>query len=222
MAGRTAPGIVRNGLVLYLDAANTKSYPGSGTTWFDMSLYQNHMTLVNAPTFSSASSMIFDNTDDFGYIDITSATGLQGGNVTLQLWVRNTTGNFIMQGKYGSYFGYGFYGGGLLKNSSGATGPAISSYQGNSAWTNWTAIWDVSNQQTVLYINGNLIASSSNASFTGDTGGRLVFGGAFNANNTLNKEGSFTLGHYTQYNRVLSATEIQRNYNTTKTRFGLT
>lgn len=221
MASSIAPNIVTDGLVLYLDAANTKSYPGSGTTWFDMSLYRNDMTLVNNPTFNPAGSITFDNTDDFGYIDITSTSGLQGGNVTLQLWVRNTSGNFIMQGKYGSYFSYGFYGNGLLKNSSGATGPSISSYQGNSTWANWTAIWDVTNQQTVLYINGNFISTSSNSSFVSSTGGRLVFGGAFNANNTLNKEGSFTLGHYTQYNRVLTTNEILQNYNSIKTRFGL-
>ncbi len=221
MAGTVAPNIVTDGLVLYLDAANTKSYPGSGTTWFDMSLYQNHMTLVNAPTFSSLGAMTFDNTDDFGYIDITSATGLQGGNVTLQLWVRNTSGNFIMQGKYGSYFGYGFYSGGLLKNSSGATGPSIASYQGSSIWSNWTAIWDVANLQTVLYINGNLISTSGNSSFSTNTGGRLVFGGAFNSNNTLNKEGSFTLGYYAQYNRALSASEVLQNFNATRARFGV-
>ncbi len=213
--------IITNGLVLYLDAANTKSYPGSGTTWTDLSLYRNDMILVNAPTFNSLGFMTFDNTDDFGYIDITSTSGLTGGNVTMQLWVRNTSGNFIMQGKYGSYFSYGFYSNGLLKNSSGAVGPSIASYQGSSTWSNWTAIWDVTNLQTVLYVNGVLISTSSNTSFVSSTGGRLVFGGAFNSNNTLNKEGSFTLGHYIQYNRVLSSTEILQNFNTTRARFGI-
>ena len=81
--------IVRDGLVLYLDAANTKSYPGSGTTWSDLSLRGNNMTLVNNPTFNTSGSITFDNTDDFGYIDITSQSGLVGGNVTMQLWVKN-------------------------------------------------------------------------------------------------------------------------------------
>jgi len=215
--------IVTNGLVLNLDAANPRSYPQpyNGTTWTDLSPYRNDMILVNAPTFNPAGFITFDNTDDFGYIDVTSTSGLIGGNVTMQLWVRNTSGNFIMQGKYGSYFGYGFYSNGLLKNSSGATGPSIAAYQGSSTWSNWAAIWDVANLQTVLYINGNLISTSGNSSFSTNTGGRLVFGGAFNSNNTLNKEGSFTLGYYAQYNRALSASEVLQNFNATRARFGV-
>ena len=59
--------IVRNGLVLYLDAANPKSYPGSGTTWKDLSGNGNNGTLVNGPTFNSANggSIVFDGTNDY-------------------------------------------------------------------------------------------------------------------------------------------------------------
>jgi len=45
------PKIVTDGLVLALDAANTKSYPGSGTTWNDLSGNGNTGTLNNGPTF---------------------------------------------------------------------------------------------------------------------------------------------------------------------------
>lgn len=47
------PSIVTTGLVLCLDAANIKSYPGSGTIWYDLSGYGNHATLYNSPTFSN-------------------------------------------------------------------------------------------------------------------------------------------------------------------------
>ena len=43
------PEIVTDGLVLHLDAANSKSYPGTGTSWFDLSGSNNHGTLVNGP-----------------------------------------------------------------------------------------------------------------------------------------------------------------------------
>ena len=58
--------IVRNGLVLHLDAANPKSYPGSGTTWYDLSGNGNHGTLTNGPTFNSDNkgSIVFDGTND--------------------------------------------------------------------------------------------------------------------------------------------------------------
>jgi len=55
----TGPNIVTSGLVLQLDAANTKSYPGSGTTWTDLSGNGNNGTLTNSPTFSSANGGIF-------------------------------------------------------------------------------------------------------------------------------------------------------------------
>ena len=44
--------IVRNGLVLHLDAANKKSYPGTGTAWNDLSS-NNNFTLNNSPTLSN-------------------------------------------------------------------------------------------------------------------------------------------------------------------------
>ena len=56
--------IVRDGLVLHLDAANTKSYPGSGTTWKDLSGNGNHGTLINGASFSN-NSFVFDGVDDY-------------------------------------------------------------------------------------------------------------------------------------------------------------
>ena len=41
------PNIVEDGLMLYLDAADPKSYPGSGTSWFDLSGNGRHATLRN-------------------------------------------------------------------------------------------------------------------------------------------------------------------------------
>ena len=48
------PSIVRDGLVLHLDAANVKSYPESGTTWFDMSENGLNFTMVGTPTWNSS------------------------------------------------------------------------------------------------------------------------------------------------------------------------
>jgi len=218
--------IVTNGLVLNLDAGWYLSYSGTGTNWKDLSSKSNNMTLVNSPLYKTDNSayISFDSTDDFGYIDVTSNSGLGGnsGYNTLCLWVKNSNSNFLMQGQYGSYFGYGFYSGGLLKNSGGANGPSITAYQNNSSWSYWTAVWDPGNSQTRLYINGDLVGTSSNSSWSDTTGGRIVIGGAYNANGTFSKEGSVDVACYHQYNRVLSLSEIQQNFNVQKTRFGLT
>jgi hypothetical protein len=69
MAGRIAyyGNIVTNGLILDLDAAKRDSYPGSGTSWRDISGLQNNGTLINGSIFDSANggSIMFDGVDDF-------------------------------------------------------------------------------------------------------------------------------------------------------------
>jgi len=72
MAFNYSPKVTTDGLVLYLDAANTRSYPGSGTTWSDLSRSSNNGTLINGPTFNSANlgSIVFDGTND--YSEVTS------------------------------------------------------------------------------------------------------------------------------------------------------
>ena len=61
-----SPSIVTNGLKVCFDAANPKSYPGSGTTWYDLSGNDNHGTLLNEPSFSSDKGGCFtlDGTND--------------------------------------------------------------------------------------------------------------------------------------------------------------
>jgi len=217
--------IVTDGQVLNLDAGWYLSYSGTGTNWKDLSSKNNNLTLVNSPLLKTDNSVYFsfDNTDDFGYIDVTSGSGLGDSNSnTLCMWVKNINNNFLMTGQYGSHFGYGFYSGGLLKNSTGQAGPSITPYYNKSYWTHLTAVWDSGNSQTRLYINGELTGTSSVSYFSNANGGRLVIGGAYNGNNTLNKEGSVDIACYHQYNRVLTTTEITQNFNAQKTRFGLT
>lgn len=66
MATNGGPNIIQNGLVFALDAANKKSYPGSGTTWKDLSGNGNDGTLTNGPTFDSGNggSIVLDGTND--------------------------------------------------------------------------------------------------------------------------------------------------------------
>ena len=78
------PNIVTSGLVLSLDAANTKSYPGSGTTWFDISGNNNHFTLFNSPTYNSLGYFELDGTND--YIRSTNTLDLSISNaVTVEI-----------------------------------------------------------------------------------------------------------------------------------------
>lgn len=56
MAVYSGPEIVNSGLVLHLDAANSRSYPGSGTTWYDLTKNAKNAAFVNSPSFSSSNA----------------------------------------------------------------------------------------------------------------------------------------------------------------------
>jgi hypothetical protein len=90
----SGPGrVIDNGLVLYLDASNNKSYVSGSNTWFDVSRNGNNGTLTNGPTFNSANggSIVFDGTND--YVNLTSASLLPVGtsNRTIVAFVRTPT-----------------------------------------------------------------------------------------------------------------------------------
>lgn len=83
------PDIIEDGLVLYLDAANRRSYPGTGTTWYD--IYQNNFTatLTNGPTFTN-NRINFDGSNDYSVIS-SSPTFALPGDFTLEGWFLPTT-----------------------------------------------------------------------------------------------------------------------------------
>ena len=56
----TGPKIVTDGLTVLLDSRSPRSYPGSGTTWYDLSGNNNHGTLVNFTGASAGSTSGFD------------------------------------------------------------------------------------------------------------------------------------------------------------------
>jgi hypothetical protein len=90
-----SPRIVTDGLVLALDAGNTKSYPGSGTTWTDLSS-RNHNATLTGPTYNSdnGGALIFDGTNDYATISNASALGGFSGDFTIEFWFKggNQTG----------------------------------------------------------------------------------------------------------------------------------
>ena len=85
--------IVTDGLVLNLDAGNSTSYPGTGTTWTDLISSANNATLANGPTFNSANggAIVFDGVDDRANITYNATTFLIGtGDFTMNFWYNRT------------------------------------------------------------------------------------------------------------------------------------
>jgi hypothetical protein len=119
-----SPQISLNGLVLCLDAGNPKSYPGSGTTWTDLSGRGQNFTLYNSPTFSSnnGGEILFSGINDYARIRNSSSINLLSSNGTVEVWFRSISSTL-------GAFSYGR----LISFSNEAnTGSDTSSTQGSS------------------------------------------------------------------------------------------
>lgn len=208
--------IVTNGLVLCLDAADKKSYPGSGTTWFDRSGRANHGTLIGGPTYNSSNggSIVLDGIDD--YISSVTLSSLSITDITIQVWVypTNIAGNYVTvfdtTGRHLSlWIGTTFYG---LGGTSGA-GSASFNWQNN----NWVCITIVKSSTTGQIIKNNYDVSeniSAGSTFTN----QLQFGSNPSGGGSLftGRYGSIRL-----YNRALTSQEIKQNFNSTRGRFAI-
>lgn len=230
------PTITRNGLILSLDAADINSYPGSGTTWFDISGRGNNGTLVNGITYSSANrgTMVLDGTDDTISAPPTSTIGAIP-NPTWEIWVRSsglgsgkTIGGLICPdyGQISYIAGDGnvvFY---LYSTDAGYPGSYIISLgtSGVNCFDNqWHHIVCTRGYGVgaYIYVDGVARASSGGgASWSGLTiwsGMNTQIGN--NPNDVYhNLKGNIAIAKI--YNRYFTADDVLRNYNLTKTRFG--
>jgi hypothetical protein len=87
--------IVRTGLVLHLDAANVKSYPGSGTTWADLSGNSNTGAINNTPSISNG-VISFDGVND--NVSFTSINLSSTNKITLSFWCKLKSYNEVNGG----------------------------------------------------------------------------------------------------------------------------
>ena len=223
MAINYSPKIVTNGLVLCLDAANPKSYPGNGTVWKDLSGNERHATLFNNPTFDNngVGSFIFDGLDDWAR---TENNGIgTGASIphSMEMWV-----NFnVITGTRWWLAVLGQYGQGAHHwIGTSATGTGFGAWSascqrnpnllGINQWIHITQTFD----GTVLkdYVNGvngsSCVATGfnfTNSNFT--IGLRLGSEAYFNG-----KVSSAKI-----YNRALSLQEIQQNFNAVRGRYGI-
>ena len=96
------PRTITDGLVLCLDAANSKSYPGSGTTWTDLSGNGNHVTISGA-TYNSSERLgcfDFDGTDDYAYSSSTVNNMSSLSGLSLFIWCKADSGSPIRRYAY--------------------------------------------------------------------------------------------------------------------------
>ena len=220
-----SPKIVTNGLVLALDAANNKSYSGSGTTWYDLSGNDNTGTLTNGPTFNSTNggSIVLDGTND--YINTSNSSSLQINQGTISAYIKTTdvSGNYhgilVKQSNYGMFV----YGGSLAaydwgNSSLRNSGVSISNGQWKHVTMTFTTNTGTPSNNAIFYINGISVYTFT-IMFSLDTANLVLGMGGTPASPTQYFIGNIALAQV--YNRPLSATEVLQNYNATKSRFGI-
>ena len=221
------PPIVTNGLVLNLDCGNRLSYPTSGTTWTDLSGFENNGTLTNGPTYNpnNLGSIVFDGVDDYAIV-LSSSTLNNWSALTIGVWFTFSTMDsyylrLIEKGANNEWtvgINYATYDYKLFLQDLGGAGLAIKSTNAlNDNRYHYVVITINSNHYCSMYIDGILNSQSQGSTPSSKTGSINI--GRYGAGGYCWKG---TIANTQIYSRALSATEILQNYNAYKTRFGLT
>ena len=235
MAFNFSPKIVTDGLVLYLDAANTKSYPGSGNTWRDLSKSQLNGTLTNGPTFNSdnGGSIVFDGSNDFINIGTNTTYYFNQTNpFTLSCWFKPID---LLSGITNTYALINRFNGNVLGNYilwivdlklqiyrevSPFNAAVSTTVLQNNNYYHCAAVYNGVDLR--IYLNGLLdsnIVTSGNIAANQQNISLIV--GSSQTNSGPSRAFKGNIYQTLIYNRSLSASEVLQNYNATKTRFGL-
>ena len=225
MALSHGPPIVTNGLVLALDAADRNSYPGSGTTWTDLSGNGNNGTLVNGPTYSSSNggSLSFDGVDD--YVQI--AGSIVTSQATFIIWMRR---NGSQNSFSGIIFSRGTSVSGMNFNSTTNKigyhwNDSSNTYDWDSGLTVPNLTWcmcaiSVSGSSATGYLcqSSGITSSTNNVSHTSTTLDDIKIGYDDTSGSRIIKG---DVAQVSIYNKALTAAEVSQNFNATRSRYSI-
>jgi hypothetical protein len=243
MHGAKEPLGVTSGLVLYLDAANARSYPKSGLTWFDRSGNGNNGTLVNGVGYSGSNygSFVFDGVDD--YTSLTNPSTIRNQNFTLSVWVNpavqtlalvsmidfdHATTSFnqgwVLQSEDATtnrYFYLAWHDGATFQPTGGG---GIGAGKGIQITTSvWQNITYAKNGTSLLgYKNGIQVytgtASNGNVNYITN---RDLFIAQIRFSSFGSRIFKGNISNTQIYNRALSAAEISQNFQAMRGRYGI-
>ena len=209
---------------MHLDAANTKSYSGTGNVWNDLSGGGNNGTLVNDVGYSSNNkgSMVFDGIND--YVLSTNNANLQITTGTISTWFNANSNNTGFRGIITKQFAWGLF---LFDNVLIAYDWGTGTYGtdrttninlGNNTWNNVAMSFSETigspNNNANIYLNGVLITTATIKHLNHDIA--LQIG---EANSNQNFSGS--IASSSVYNRALTALEIKQNFEALRGRYGI-
>jgi len=222
--------VITTGLVLYVDASIPSSYPGTGTTWYDLSPSGYNGTLSGSTAYSSLNGGYISTQSSTGYINFQpSSAGSSSSAYTWGGWFNLPTAgatNIPMTrgGGTDSYpngwnlatvFLSNAFNASIVTSvpSIGQINGSYSSTPSSNTWYNHIAVW-TPGVSIKVYLNGVLRATLNTSTTILRTSSQgwntSIDGTKYNTN----------YGSMIVYNRVLSDAEVLQNFNSTKTRFG--
>lgn len=228
--GKKMPaGVTTEGLVLCMDVSLVSSYPKGDVTWYGISENNYSVNLRNSPTFTNNSYLSFDGVNDYGVFNSEYSFTTGGGtDYTFEIWFKMRTLPTAQYGANGHIWG-GENGndvvmylnpvsGGVSKGIMvyddtryGAPGMQTNGGFKENTWAQWIIVGDGTNNTVTHYINGILdkengaVTPSSQYAKTWN-GTRLAYDARYGTYSSLD------LAVIRQYNRQLSATEVNHNY----------
>ena len=218
------PQIVTSGLVLHLDAANPKSYPGTGTTWYDLSVQANHATSLYNVTYNSGSGgyLIFNGIDSQGALNSSKYNVTYSGKtVFISAYLEAHMGNNVFRGLLGASSGnrnFNFYlnrdlsGNYSLHYSQGGVG-GFSNFITITPGTWFTAGFTHTTAGVVTYYFNGVAVGGGNYTFF------QYLAGSTDHIGRADNYWYGRLGVVTIYKTALTSSEILQNHNSIKNRF---
>ena len=232
MAVTGGPDIVEDGLVLYLDAANIKSYSGSGTSWGDLSGNGNTGTLTNGPTFDGGNggSIVFDGSGS-KWVSLTGVTPVIQNDFTHVVWAkRDGNSSTSIGGIFGNHFHTELSGANMyftnvnttvtFSAGNGTTRPAhaVTIPVSNMQWNCYVIRYTGTTYQ--FYFNGSLLDSRTAVVVQSTNTNKFAIGlwaPSYLSEYYLNGK----VAQCSSYNRALTPQEILQNFNALRSRFGV-
>lgn len=223
------PTVIQDGLLLWLDAGKQDSYPGTGSTWYNLDNTPGgfDFSLLNGIYQSDPRALTFDGVDDTARLPYTSA--LDTSNMTIEAWIyaediqSNTYYEIYRKENGGARILFSFQqNGSILSYGTTTTNNGYSEMDVNINPPDYEKQWvhvvvGYESGLKTMYRNGVILQSDSSQT------GNLVAGSATYYIGSLNGTSEFFNGKIAQfriYNRRLTTAEVEENYNRTKGRFG--
>jgi hypothetical protein len=216
--------------ILYLDAANTRSYPGSGTTWTDLSGTGNNSTLTNGPTFSTSNrgTILLDGTNDYVALPYLFFSHDAGTPFSISIWFKTATSGILL-GQTGSGYVPAIYTdtNGKIRTScfwGGSTGnqSVSTATVTDNIWHNITVTFASTSHKS--YLDGILFATlGKNQTSYGNNYSYYIGYGSWASWTNAGANAYFTgsVGSFNFWTRELSSTEVLQNFNAHRGRYGV-